>query len=479
MGDILAEVRRELQVQPRDQAAGVALAGGAQPDVLLPPGKGEVARLGHGEQHGAGGLILAVVAEDGVAFQLGEMQQAAHLRHDHAHQVGQDVLGVLQLHPGQVRRVSGDVADGQAPSFDGRHARLASRRRAVGLLSTNRGTAPAHEACRMEFMDAPVVAVTIGDPAGIGPEIVVRALADDPVRRAVQAVVVGDRWVVERAMEVTGTKLEFSPAGPLRLLDLANVDHRLQWGKIQATAGAAAGQFIERAVQEALAGRADALATAPINKEALWRAGYRDLGHTEMLGALTGSADPLTMFTVRNKRIFFLTPHMSLRGALGEVKRERLGAILPRIVGELQKLGFDRPHIAVAALNPHAGEGGALGKEDLDEIAPAVQDARGQGWQVDGPVPADAVFAQALDGRYDAVLALYHDQGHIAAKTLDFHGVVSVTLALPFIRTSVDHGTAFDIAGKGLARAESMAAAILMAGDLARRTKVGQRAGNA
>ena len=324
----------------------------------------------------------------------------------------------------------------------------------------------------MEFMDAPVVAVTIGDPAGIGPEIVVRALADDPVRRAVQAVVVGDRWVLERAMEVTGTKLEFSPAGPLRLLDLANVDHRLQWGKIQATAGTAAGQFIERAVQEALAGRADALATAPINKEALWRAGYRYLGHTEMLGALTGSADPLTMFTVRNMRIFFLTRHMSLREALAEVKRDRLAAMLPRIVAELQKLGFDRPHVAVAALNPHAGEGGKLGKEDLEEIAPAVEDARRQGWQVDGPVPADSVFAQALEGRYDAVLSLYHDQGHIAAKTLDFHGAVSVTLALPFIRTSVDHGTAFDIAGKGIARADSMVAAIVMAGDLVRRKKL-------
>src|SRR5256886_8970034 len=139
----------------------------------------------------------------------------------------------------------------------------------------------------MESMPSPVVAVTIGDPAGIGPEIVVRALADDPVRRAVQAVVVGDRWVVERAMEVTGTMLEFSPAGPVRLLDLANVDHRLQWGKIQATAGAAAGQFIERAAQETLAGRADALATAPINKEALWRAWCLYLRHSNKLSYLT------------------------------------------------------------------------------------------------------------------------------------------------------------------------------------------------
>ncbi len=321
-------------------------------------------------------------------------------------------------------------------------------------------------------MSAPIIAVTIGDPAGIGPEIVVRALAAEPVRRSVQGLIVGDRWVLDRAMDVTGVRLDLSSTGPLQLLDLANVDHRLQWGKLQATAGAAAGQWIERAVQEVLAGRAHALATAPINKEALWRAGYRHLGHTEMLGALTGSSDPLTMFVVRSLRIFFLTRHLSLREALGQVTRDRIASMLPRIAAELRKLGFAQPRIAVAALNPHAGEGGALGREDQEEIAPAVEDARRQGLQVDGPVPADSVFAQALEGRYDAVLSLYHDQGHIAAKTVDFHGAVSVTLGLPFIRTSVDHGTAFDIAGKGIARADSMAAAILMAGDLVRRTKV-------
>lgn len=321
-------------------------------------------------------------------------------------------------------------------------------------------------------MSVPVVAVTLGDPAGIGPEIVVRALASEPVRQSVRAVIVGDRWVVERAMDVTGVRLEFSPAGPAELLDLANVDHRVQWGKIQASAGGAAGQFIERAVEEALAGRVDALATAPLNKEALWRAGYRHLGHTEMLGALTRSPDPLTMFVVRTLRIFFLTRHLSLRDALEQVRRERIAGILPRIAAELRRLGFPQPRIAVAALNPHAGEGGALGREDHDEIAPAVDAARAQGLQVEGPIPADSVFAQALEGRYDAVLSLYHDQGHIAAKTLDFHGAVSVTLGLPFIRTSVDHGTAFDIAGKGIARAESMIAAILMAGDLVRRMRL-------
>jgi len=318
----------------------------------------------------------------------------------------------------------------------------------------------------MVTVNPPRIGITIGDPAGIGPEIVVRAMAHETVRASVSPVLIGDRWVLERAMAATGTRLEFDSSGSTRLIDLANVDHRLQWGKIQATAGAAAAQFIERAVEEALAGRIDAVATAPINKEALWRAGYRHLGHTEMLAELTHSDDPLTMFQVRGLRIFFLTRHLSLREALDQITRERITAMLPRIDNELKRLGIARPRIAVAALNPHAGEGGALGREDQDHIVPAVEDARARGLAVQGPVPADSVFAQALDGRYDAVLSLYHDQGHIAAKTLDFHGAVSVTLGLPFIRTSVDHGTAFDIAGKGIAKADSMIAAILAAGDL-------------
>src|SRR3990170_1821631 len=297
----------------------------------------------------------------------------------------------------------------------------------------------------------PTVGVTIGDPAGIGPEIVVRALAEDAACQSLDVVVIGDRWVLQRATGATGVGVEFVAEGSPRLIDLANVDHRLQWGKVQATAGAAAGQFIERAVQEALAGRVDALATAPISKEALWRAGYRYPGHTEMLGALTGRPDPLTMFQVRNLRIFFLTRHLSLREAVDQVTRSRIAAILPRIDEALRSIGFERPRVAVAALNPHAGEGGALGLEDQEQIAPA------------------------MEGRYDAVLSLYHDQGHIAAKTVDFHGAVSVTLGLPFIRTSVDHGTAFDIAGKGVARADSMAAAILAAADLTRRVRAAAR----
>ncbi|HXF82559.1 MAG TPA: 4-hydroxythreonine-4-phosphate dehydrogenase PdxA [bacterium] len=315
--------------------------------------------------------------------------------------------------------------------------------------------------------DHPTVAVTIGDPAGIGPEIVVRAIAEEAVRRSAALVVVGDGAILERAATVAGVALGLDDR--TTLIDLANVPADLPWGQVRPEAGRAAAQYVERAVAEALAGRVDAIATAPLNKEALWAAGYAVPGHTELLGQLTGVADPLTMFQVRGLRIFFLTRHHSLREALARITRERLMERLPRIDAELRRLGFDRPRLAVAALNPHAGEGGALGTEERDIIAVAVREARARGLDVSGPVPADAVFAQALEGRYDAVLSLYHDQGHIAAKTLDFHGTVSVTLGLPFIRTSVDHGTAFDIAGRGIARADSMAAAIIAAADLVRR----------
>jgi 4-hydroxythreonine-4-phosphate dehydrogenase len=316
----------------------------------------------------------------------------------------------------------------------------------------------------------PVVAVTIGDPAGIGPEIVVRAVAGRSVRESASIVVIGDRTRLEEAARVCG--IAPPVADDAGLIDLANVPPGVAWGRIQPEAGRAAGQYIARAVDEARAGRVDAVATAPLNKEALWQAGYPYPGHTEMLGALCGVADPLTMFQVRGMRIFFLTRHLSLREAVDRVKRDRIAAMLPRIALELNGLGIAAPRIAVAGLNPHAGEGGALGREDQDEIAPAVADAKDAGLTVSGPVPADSVFAHALEGRYDAVLALYHDQGHIAAKTVDFHGAVSVTLGLPFIRTSVDHGTAFDIAGRGVARADSMAAAIVAAADLVRRRRI-------
>src|SRR3989337_748719 len=195
----------------------------------------------------------------------------------------------------------------------------------------------------------PVIAVTIGDPAGIGPEIVVRAAAEDAVRAAASLVVIGDRARLEEAARITGIAPRFGEAASL--IDLANVPAGMPWGRIQAEAGRAAGQYVERAVEEALAGRVHAIATAPLNKEALWQAGYPYPGHTEMLGALSGVADPLTMFQVRGMRIFFLSRHLSLREAIGRVTRDRIAALLPRIADELRRLGLTAPHIAPA--RPH------------------------------------------------------------------------------------------------------------------------------
>jgi len=240
-------------------------------------------------------------------------------------------------------------------------------------------------------------------------------------------------------------------------------------GVIQPEAGRAAGQAIERAIRLAQAGEIDAIATAPLNKEALWAAGYPYPGHTEMLADLTGSRESLTMFVIGALRIFFLTRHLSLRDAIDQVTRTRVAATLAVMAQVLAGLGIDAPRIVVAGLNPHAGEGGKMGREEIEEIAPGVDDARRTGLDVSGPVPADSVFHLAADGRFDAVLSLYHDQGHIAAKMTDFYKTVSVTTGLPFVRTSVDHGTAFDIAGKGVASAVSMVEAIRVAAELTAR----------
>lgn len=329
----------------------------------------------------------------------------------------------------------------------------------------------------------PLVAVTLGDPAGIGPEIVVKALADPEVYRVLRPLVIGDRGAVERARALVpgapAVRVVADPAdgtytpGTLDLVDLANVPAGLALGRVQAEAGRAAYQFIEGAVAWALAGQVDAVATAPIHKEALRAAGVPHIGHTEIFAELTSSPDPLTMFEVAGIRIFFLTRHVSLRQALDLVRKERIVTTARAALGHLRSLGSAEPRLAVAALNPHAGDGGLLGREEIEEIAPAVEALQQEGHRVAGPVPADSVFHLARQGAFDAVLSLYHDQGHIAAKSMDFEGTVSVTLGLPFIRTSVDHGTAFDIAGTGKASAVSMKRAILAAGRLA-----GLRAGS-
>ncbi|MEN3185088.1 MAG: 4-hydroxythreonine-4-phosphate dehydrogenase PdxA [Atribacterota bacterium] len=306
----------------------------------------------------------------------------------------------------------------------------------------------------------PVLALTMGDPAGVGPEIVVKTIASWDIEAI--PLVVGDGGVLERAQKVSGITVHWQEArfpvqgdGPL-LLHLGNVDPSFSFGKITPEMGRASYEYIERATMLALEKKVQGIVTAPINKEALYQAGIPFIGHTEILQSLSGVDQALTMFQVGTLRVFFLTRHLSLKEAIENVKKEALVSFGEKMVLYLRLLGISVPRIAVAALNPHAGEGGLLGREEIEEIMPAVKELRKRGYQVSGPYPADSVFFFASQGNFDAVLSLYHDQGHIATKCLDFYRTVSVTLGLPFIRTAPDHGTAFDIAGRGIARYESM-----------------------
>ncbi len=322
----------------------------------------------------------------------------------------------------------------------------------------------------------PVLAVTMGDPAGIGPEIAVRALLDPDVRTISRCFLIGDARVLERAVAVCGLDAKLNRImGPEALADapgVIDVLHQdtcdpaeLQMGKVQALGGHAAYAAIRTSIELALAGRVAGIATTPINKESLQAAKIPFIGHTEMFADQTGAREEMTMFTISGLKIFFLTRHVSLVQACQMITRDRVLKGIEKSVKALGQLGIATPHLAVAALNPHGGEDGLFGREEIEGIKPAIADARAKGMRVSGPVPADSVFHMARIGRYDAVLSLYHDQGHIAAKMMDFEKTVSVTLGLPILRTSVDHGTAFDIAGTGKASAVSMIEAIKVAAE--------------
>lgn len=321
----------------------------------------------------------------------------------------------------------------------------------------------------------PTIVIPLGDVAGIGPEIVVKALNHPQVFDWCLPLVVGERSCLERAMKSTGIDLPISAAqdprslncrpGSLRLLDMSNVcaDEIVQ-GEVSAKAGRAAYEFIEKSADLLKAGMADAIATTPINKEALHAAKVPFIGHTEILAALLGAQDPMTMFQVRSLRVFFLSRHMSLRQACEYINEERVYSFLQRSYKALSGLlDKEHPRIVVAGLNPHCGEHGLFGDEEVRYIMPAIEHARANGMDVAGTIGADSVFHQALEGAYDAVISLYHDQGHIATKMVDFERTISLTLGMPFLRTSVDHGTAFNIAGKNLASEISMVEAIRLA----------------
>lgn len=329
-------------------------------------------------------------------------------------------------------------------------------------------------------MEKPKLALTMGDPAGIGPEITVKTLADASVYDECRPVVVGDCNVLEAALRFSNVTARvhtmshpdeglYQP-GTIDVIDMANVDlEGLQMGQVQALCGRAAYEYIEKAIRLAEAGAVDAVVTAPINKESLQAAKVPYIGHTEMFAQLTGSDQEMTMFSILNLKIFFLTRHVSLKRACELITEERIFAGIEKSLSALRQLGFENPRLAVAGLNPHAGEHGLFGREEVDEIVPAIDKATAQGWNVTGPVPADSVFHMGRLGRFDAVLSLYHDQGHIAAKMMDFERTVSVTLGLPILRTSVDHGTAFDIAGQGIASEVSMREAVKVGAEYARR----------
>jgi len=323
-------------------------------------------------------------------------------------------------------------------------------------------------------MIKPIIAITMGDPAGVGPEIIVKALRRAEIYQCCRPLVIGERGSLQRALEIIhkGAMLHvveepgqgyFQP-GTIDLIDFKNIDHqKFYLGKIQKSGGRAAYAYIKKATRLAVAKQVDALVTAPIHKEALKAADVEESGHTEILGKLCGIEEPMTMFMVRNLRIFFLSRHVSLRKACELVKKRAVFNFVRRCIQMLEILGVPHHKFAVAGLNPHCGEQGLFGQEEIRELIPAIESLKQSGLNIIGPVSADAVFYQALQHKWDGVLALYHDQGHIAAKTLDFKRTISLTLGLPFLRASVDHGTAFDIAGKGIAQATSLQVAIMSA----------------
>ncbi|HZC19499.1 MAG TPA: 4-hydroxythreonine-4-phosphate dehydrogenase PdxA [Rubrobacteraceae bacterium] len=323
-------------------------------------------------------------------------------------------------------------------------------------------------------MDRPLVAVTMGDPAGIGPEIVAKTLAEPGFHDEKKALVVGDLTILDRAIRLLELPLHsnvvnqpeealFEP-GTVDVLATSDLPEDLPFGELDARAGEAAYRYVEKAIALALAGSADAVATAPLNKEAMHLAGFQYPGHTEILAQLTNTKDYAMVLVAEELRVIHVSTHVSLREAIGRVTRERELTVIRLAQGTLRKIGVAKPRIAVAGLNPHAGENGLFGDEDSERIAPAVADAVGEGIDVSGPWPPDTVFSRARKGNFDMVVVQYHDQGHIPIKLLGFETGVNLTVGLPFFRTSVDHGTAFDIAGTGEADHTSMRAAL----DLAR-----------
>ncbi len=327
----------------------------------------------------------------------------------------------------------------------------------------------------------------MGDPAGIGPEVVLKAVAEEEIRSICIPIIIGDAQLLAhtaRTLDLQcgydiirqGEPIPEDLNDPI-IFHLDNIGGYVEPGIESGAAGKAAAGYIEAAVQLCAAGSVDAIATAPINKRALFLGGYSFPGHTEFLAHLSNSEEFAMAFVAANLRIVLLSTHVPLAEAIRMVQRDRIMRTIHLTHRELKRWGIERPRLAVAALNPHGAEGGLFGIEEAVEIAPAVEACHGtEDINVQGPFSADTVFLRASRGEFDAVIACYHDQAMIPVKCLSFGEAVNVTLGLPFIRTSVDHGTAFDIAGKGLAEHSSMVAAIKLAAELSNRADESSRA---
>jgi 4-hydroxythreonine-4-phosphate dehydrogenase len=325
---------------------------------------------------------------------------------------------------------------------------------------------------------SPVVAITMGDPAGVGPEIIVKAMADAAIRERARILVIGSAARLRQAAEVVRSTLGVAAIGrpadarfeadAIDCIDVPGIDADLPWGELSAEAGHAAYLYLEKAVQLAMAGEIDAICTAPLNKAALHLAGHLYPGHTELLAELTGTPEVSMMLTAPRMRVIHVTTHLGLIDAIERIDGDLVHRTIARGHELLTRMGIAHPKIAVCAINPHAGENGLFGRgEEAEKIAPGIALARAAGIDAIGPLPADTLFFLAGRGDFDLVVAMYHDQGHGPVKVLGLENGVNVTVGLPVVRTSVDHGTAFDIAGKNLADHESMLEALRQAVDLA------------
>jgi 4-hydroxythreonine-4-phosphate dehydrogenase len=331
-------------------------------------------------------------------------------------------------------------------------------------------------------MMKPLIGITMGDAAGVGPEVIVKALAHAETYDYCRPLVIGDANRLRQAIAIVGSDLVVKPVdkadmtetafgrGMVSCIDLNLVPVSLPWGKLSSLAGDAAFRYLELAARFAMDGKIQAICTAPLNKEALHAGGHNFPGHTELLAALTGAGEVSMMLSSPRLRVVHVTTHIGLIDAIAKIEPGLVERTITRGYIALKRSGIENPRIGVCAINPHAGENGLFGKgEEAAKIAPAVESCRKKGWRVEGPLAADTLFFLAQRGDFDIVVAMYHDQGHGPIKVLGLEAGVNITLGLPVVRTSVDHGTAFDIAGTGKADERSMIEALKQAVQLSSR----------